>query len=204
MERDFDILSKGVYRHSYISDFLYVKYYMFVRKNRKKYLSVQIENGSDAVFDSISFTVVALDMQGEVIERIPVTYSDITLRPKDSFTGEKMIRVSSECSDFKIIFDRAYSNDVLYSEQGGHVMTRYARKSALSLAQISAKKDSAPKPVRKKGFLMALAALAAVAIIVGADLAYIFGSISAETERRREEAAEKYEWEEQDEVNYLG
>ena len=187
MEQQIDILSKGVYRHSYIKNFLYPKYYMFVRKNNKKYLSIRFENGSDTVFDSVAFTVMALDSSGDVIERIPVTYSDVSIKPGESFTNNKMVRVKPECSDFKVVFDRVYSGDVVYSEQGGHAIARYAKKSLLSLAQISSGRDSAPKPIRKRGFLMAVVALLAVAIIIGANFAYILGSISAESERRREE-----------------
>lgn len=187
MEQQIDILSKGVYRHSYIKNFIYPKYYMFVRKNNKKYLSIRFENGSDTVFDSVAFTVMALDSSGDVIERIPVTYSDVSIKPGESFTNNKMVRVKPECSDFKVVFDRVYSGDVVYSEQGGHAIARYAKKSLLSLAQISSGRDSAPKPIRKRGFLMAVVALLAVVIIIGANFAYILGSISAESERRREE-----------------
>ena len=201
MEQQIDILSKGVYRHSYIKNFLYVKYYMFVRKNNKKYLSVRFENASDATFDSVTFTVVALDSSGEVVERIPVTYKDVTIRPGDSFTNNKMIRVKPECSDFKIVFDRVLSGDVVYSEQGGHAIARYAKKSVLSLEQISSSRDSAPKPIRKRGFLMALVALIAVAMIIGADFAYIIGSISEENERRREEREMQLEEDRAEEEN---
>lgn len=199
MERQIDILSKGVYRHSYIKNFLYPKYYMFVRKNNKKYLSIRFENGSDIVFDSVAFTVIALDSSGDVVERIPVTYSNLSIKPRGSFTNNKMIRVKPECSDFKIVFDRVCSGDVVYSEQGGHAIARYAKKSLLSLSQISDGHDTAPRPIRKRGFLMAVAALLTVAIIIGANLAYIFGSISAENERRREEQERRLEEERREE-----
>ena len=199
MEQQIDILSKGVYRHSYIKNFLYIKYYMFVRKNNKKYLSIRFENGSDATFDSIAFTVIALDSSGDVVERIPVTYNNVSIRPGSSFTNNKMIRVKPECSDFKVVFDRVYSGDVVYSEQGGHAIARYAKKSVLSLAQISSTHDSAPKPIKKRGFLMAVVALLTVAMIIGANFAYIIGSISAENERRREEREQRLEQERKEE-----
>ena len=199
MEQQIDILSKGVYRHSYIKNFLYPKYYMFVRKNNKKYLSIRFENGSDTVFDSVAFTVVALDSSGDVIERIPVTYNNVCIRSGESFTNNKMVRVKPECSDFKIVFDRVYSGDVVYSEQGGHAIARYAKKSLLSLSQISSGRDSAPRPIRKRGFLMAVVAILSVAIIIGANFAYIVNAISAENERRREEYERRLEEERKEE-----
>ncbi len=198
MEQQIDILSKGVYRHAYIKNFLYVKYYMFVRKNNKKYLSIKFENGSDATFDSVAFTVVALDSSGEVVERIPITYGNVSIAPGRSFTNNKMIRVKPECSDFKIVFDRVYSGDVVYSEQGGHAIARYAKKSFLSLNQIASGHDSAPKPIKKRGFLMSIVALLSVGVIIGANFAYIIGSISAENERRREELEIKLEQEQKE------
>ncbi len=187
MIRDIDILSKGLYRHAQIKDFVYVKHYIFSRKGNKKYLALRFENGSDVVFDSISFTVTTLDSNGTVLEKIPVTYKKISVKPGESFAYDKLIRVKPDCTDFTVAFDAVYSGEVVYTEHAGHAVARYAGKNSLLEDDNSYHAKIPPKKAKKHNVLMRLVAFLALLVIVVANVIYIVTAISNENERRREE-----------------
>ena len=191
MERDIDILTRGLYKHSTIKNFIRVKNYMFVRKHNKKYLALRFVNDSETTFDSMAFTLVALDSVGNVIERIPISYKNIALHPSEEFTGNKMVRVKPECCDFKVIFDKVFAGSVVYTEQGGHAVARYSKKSSLNMEEITSHKDNTPKPPKKHGFLMGLISILLVAVILVANIIYIVSAISNENDIRRERYEQK-------------
>ena len=201
MERDIDILTRGLYKHSTIKNFIRVKNYMFVRKHNKKYLALRFVNDSETTFDSMAFTLVALDSVGNTLERIPISYKNICLRSGEEFTGNKMIRVKPECSDFKIVFDKVFAGSVVYTEQGGHAVARYSKKSSLNMEEITSHKDTTPKPPKKHGFLMGLISILLVAVIFAANIIYIVNAIGNENEIRRERYEQRLKEEREKESN---
>ncbi|MBP3369706.1 MAG: hypothetical protein J6L85_03035 [Clostridia bacterium] len=191
MIRDIDILSKGIYRHAQIKNFLNVKQYIFSRKGNKKYLALRFENGADVVFDSMSFTVTTLDSNGSVLEKIPVVCKKIKIRPGEIFAYDKLIRVKSDCTDFTVTFNEVYSGLVVYTEYAGHPVARYAKKNSSLEGDAPFVSRMAPKPPKKHNIIMKLIALLALIIIVATNAIYIVTAISNENERRREEYYER-------------
>ena len=184
MAKDFEVLSKGAYRHSQINDFIHVKQFIFSKRGNRKYLALNFENGADADFDSIAFTVTLLDAKGRVIEKIPITCKRICVRAGECYAYGKLIRVKPECSDFTVVFDEVYSGDVVYTEEGGRAVARYAKRTVE--ADEGYVNTAPPKPAKKHRVLMKLVAIIALAIVIGSNVWYITDSIREENEIRRE------------------
>ena len=189
--KQFETLSKGLYKHDQIKDFIYVKQYIFSKKGNKKYLAIRFENGSDVLFDRMSFTVTTLDSKGAVIENIPIECKKMNARPKECFEYDRVIKVTPGCADFKVSFGAVYSGEVMYTEHGGRMVARYVRESKRE-EETGSYSYLPPKPEKKHTGWMKLLALLALVAIVGGNVLYIVNSIQEETTYRREIAYQRH------------
>ena len=186
MAVEYEIISKGVYRHTQIDDLVLVGEYMFVRKDGRKYLALKFENKLPSNIDSMSFTLLQLSSTGEVLERTPISYSELEVKSGDEFAHNSMIRVRHDCSNFEILFDEVRSGELIYTVSGGVAVARYDRIDPALDNIDSAEASRVPPMPKKHKHLMRLLALIAVVAIICGNLFYLIGEISDENERRRE------------------
>ena len=78
MAAEYDIISKGVYRHTQIDDFVCVSQYSFLRKDGRRYLALRFENRLGGEINGMSFTLLQKNSTGELLERTPVSYPELS------------------------------------------------------------------------------------------------------------------------------
>jgi hypothetical protein len=193
MALEYEIISRGVYRHGQIENFILIGQYAFIRKSNKKYLALRFENELDTDIHSMSFTLIQLNSSGDVIERTHISYGEISVKAHTEFAHESVIRVRSDCSDFEIAFGEVRSSDLIYTVQGGRAVAKYNRIDPI-LDKVDEVQASRIPPLPKKHrHIMRFVAFIAVLAIACGNLFYLIGMISKENERRREESLNKYQ-----------
>jgi hypothetical protein len=173
------IISKGVYGFSQISDFISVKNYIFIRKEDKLCLAIRFFNDTEYTFDSMSFCVIQLNALGKVIARTRIEYNNMQFESGKMYTSNNLIVVDGECVDFRIQFYEAYSDYYRYVVKNRRVVVYYdrhmAEKFARQYASVSNEEYlSVKKKVYGKAKLSVLAAVIAILIMFGFNIYYLF------------------------------
>ena len=119
------IISKGPYTHSQISNFLTVKQYIFLRKNGEKCLLLKFLNETDFFMNSVKFKLVQLNSEGKVICRQNVLLDGFNLGPGAEYMPSSRIVVNDKCADFKIVIDYVDSGYYRYRLRRGKVVSFY-------------------------------------------------------------------------------
>ncbi len=118
-------ISKGFYQYSQADNFITVKNYIFVQQGDKKGLLIRFVNDSDFEADSMEYTVVQLDVNGEVIGKNKMKHTAMRLRPEEVFASDEAIIVDNRCCDFKVVFSRVVSGNYVYTVSEGKVIVDY-------------------------------------------------------------------------------
>ena len=193
MEKE-QIISKGVYGFSQISDFISVKNYIFMHKDEKICLAIRFSNDTDYVVDSVAFCVIQLDAAGKVIGKKRVEYTGMNLFPGELYSANKGIVVENQCVDFKIQFYEAYSGYYRYVVRNRRVIVYYDRKMAEKMLPPPAREAEPSLSVEKKEYgkakLSVLAAILALLIMAGFNMYYLY-SLYADTFSDKNEQTEQ-------------
>ncbi len=173
------IISKGVYGFSQISDFISVKNYIFMHKDDKVCLAIRFFNDTEYTFDSMSFSVIQLDALGKVIARTRIEYDNMHFESGKPYTSNNLIVVDNQCVDFRIQFYEAYSDYYRYVVKNRRVVVYYdrklAEKFARSYANVYVEENlSVKKKEYGKAKLSVLAAVIAILIMFGCNIYYLF------------------------------
>ena len=189
MAAEYDIISKGVYRHTQIDDFVCVSQYSFLRKDGRRYLALRFENRLGGEINGMSFTLLQKNSTGELLERTPVSYPELAVGSGEEFSHESMVRVRPDCTDFEIVWGEVRSGELIYTVSGGRASARYDRiDPALDNVDSAEASRVPPTPKRHKHLMRFFALIAVIAIIAG-NIFYLIGAISEENERRREHSS---------------
>ena len=183
MEKE-QIISKGVYNFSQISDFISVKNYIFMHQDEKICLAIRFSNDTDYVIDSVAFCLIRLDAAGKVIGKKRVEYTGMNLFPGELYCANKGIVVENQCVDFKIQFYEAYSGYYKYVVRNRRVNVYYDRKTAERMMPPPKREEEPSLLVEKKEYgrpkLSVLAAILALLIMAGFNIYYLY-SLYADT-----------------------
>jgi len=145
-------ISKGIYQHSQIGNFISVKNYIFIRQNGKKHLMLRFSNDFGYVADSMTYFVVQMDNAGKVLARTKVTNAALAFRPGTMYVTEQPICVDEYCSDFKIVFAEVVSGSYRYEVHSDTIAVHYIKEmspvmalSALSKSEKRRRRDDSVK-----------------------------------------------------------
>jgi len=177
--RNEQIITKGVYGFSQISDFISVKDYIFMNSEDKFCLAVRFSNETEYAFDSMTFSIIQLDANGKVLGKTRVEYTDMDFMPGSTYAADRGIVVDSKCVDFKIQFYEAYSSYYRYLVRNRRVIVYYDRKKAERFITQQNKTQAAPSlTVKKKEYgkarLSAFIAFLALLIAAGFNIYYMY------------------------------
>ncbi len=125
MIQDKQIISKGTYQYSQISDFITVKDYIFARVKEKKCLYLRFSNHTDYTVDAMSFILIQMNSSGEDIGHIEISCSNLRIMPEQTFAYNNGVVVNEYCSDFKVIISKVRSDDYFYLVHDGRVTAYY-------------------------------------------------------------------------------
>lgn len=189
MSAEYDVISKGVYRHTQIDEFVCVGQYSFLRKDGRRYLALRFENRLSTEIQSMSFTLLQRGSTGELLERTPVSYPELSVKGGEEFSHGSMIRVRPDCADFEIVWDEVRSGELIYTVSGGRAVARYDRIDPALDNIDSAEASRVPPTPKRHKHLMRLFALIAIVAIIAGNIFYLIGEISEENERRREHSS---------------
>ncbi len=134
-------ISKGIYQHSQIGNFVSVKNYIFIRKNEKKHLMLRFSNDFDYVVDSMTYFVVQMDNFGKVLARTKITNNNLAFQPGALYVTEQPICVDEYCSDFKIVFAEVISGLYRYEVHSDTIAVHYIKnpEPIVDLSELSKK-----------------------------------------------------------------
>lgn len=120
-------ISKGIYQHSQIGNFVSVKNYIFIRNNEKKQLMLRFSNDFDYVVDAMTYFVIQIDNFGKVLARTKITNKDLAFHPGTMYVTEQPICVDEYCSDFKIEFVEVVSGSYRYEVHSDMIAVHYLK-----------------------------------------------------------------------------
>ena len=126
---------------------------------------------------------------GELLERTPVSYPELSVKGGEEFSHGSMIRVRPDCADFEIVWDEVRSGELIYTVSGGRAVARYDRIDPALDNIDSAEASRVPPTPKRHKHLMRLFALIAIVAIIAGNIFYLIGEISEENERRREHSS---------------
>jgi hypothetical protein len=118
-------ISKGYYQYSQADNFVTVKNYIFVHEEDQKGLLLRFVNDLGYTVDSMEYTVVQLDVNGNVIDKTKVKHTKMKLLPCEMFVTETAITVDGRCCDFRIVFSCVRSGAYAYTVREGRVVVDY-------------------------------------------------------------------------------
>lgn len=159
-----EIISKGIYGRAQMGGYISVKQYMFIRYMDKKHLLVRFSNDLDVAIECIAYTVVQMNVNGDVIGVSRVEHCE-RIKPGESFSSENALMVDEACIDVKITVDKAVSGSYEYSVRGGIVSVNYNPNALNSKSLHPPKLISAPKK-GKDGTTSKITAFAIAAIVL--------------------------------------
>lgn len=119
-----EIISKGIYGRAQVGGYISVKQYMFIRYMDKKHVLVRFSNDLDVAIECIAYTVVQMNVNGDVIGVSRVEHRE-RIKPGESFSSENALMVDEACIDVKITVDKAVSGSYEYSVRGGIISVNY-------------------------------------------------------------------------------
>ena len=120
-------ISKGIYQHSQIGDFVSVKNYIFIRKDEKKHLLLRFSNDFNYVVNAMTYFIVQMDGSGKVIARTKITHNALEFYPGTMYVTEEPICVDEYCSDFKIVFTEVISEFYRYEVHPDMITVHYIK-----------------------------------------------------------------------------
>jgi len=122
-------LEKGVYAHNQIEGYISVREFIIIRKNGKRCLLIRYANDSDLVIHQFEFVLTQLDANGKVIQRNKHRYTDLSIKPHDTYSPDQGIVIEDACSDFTVRMLSLYSEPYQYIYKRGHITAHYAIKA---------------------------------------------------------------------------
>ena len=189
MRSEHQYISKGVYKHSQISNFVSVKNYMFIRQHGKKCLLIRFSNEMEHSFESLEYTIVQLDSAGKVLGSSEIKYTKLKVFPGENFTTPKAVAVDEYCSDFRIFFKEVHSNRYKYRVKDGTVTAYYVPEKQPIIGRTSNKIDDIDFSVERRRFgkpklagffaLIVLLALIAISVIGVFTDAFVSGQLDS-------------------------
>lgn len=126
-----NLIAKGNYRHSQISNFVSVKNYIFMRKKGAKCLLLRFFNELSYTVDGMTYVIFQYDAEGNLLKRQQVRHSDIKLNPLGTYVTVDPLEVDEKCVDFKIAFSEVRSGKYRYHVVDQIVSVCYASGEAL-------------------------------------------------------------------------
>ena len=126
-----NLIAKGNYRYSQISNFVSVKNYIFLRKKGVKCLLMRFYNELAYAVDGMSYVVFQYDSEGNLLKRRQVTHDDIKLNSLGTYATSEPLEVDEKCTDFKVAFLEVRSGKYRYRVTDQIVSVCYATGEAL-------------------------------------------------------------------------
>lgn len=120
-------ISKGIYQHSQIGNFISVKNYIFIRKDGKKHLMLRFSNDFGYAVSSITYVIVQTDSAGKTIARTKITHGGLDFQPGSTYAAEDPICVDEYCSDFRIEFSEVVSGFYRYEVRSDMITVHYIK-----------------------------------------------------------------------------
>ena len=121
------IISKGIYNHSQIDNFVSVKNYIFIRKDEKKHLLLRFSNDFNYVVNAMTYFVIQRDSSGRVLDHLKITHEKLEFQPNTMYVTEQPICVNEDCSDFKIVFLEVISDFYRYEVHSDMIAVHYIK-----------------------------------------------------------------------------
>lgn len=118
-------LSKGFYQYSQADNFVAVKNYIFIYEDGKKNLLLRFVNDLGFEVDSMEYTVVQFDVDGNILDNTKVKHKAMKFLPGQMFATDTPIAVDGRCCDFKVVFSCVRSGDFAYTVREGKVIADY-------------------------------------------------------------------------------
>ena len=123
------IISKGFYRFSQVSNFISVRNYIFLKSGDDTCLAIRFSNDTDVTFDSLTFSIIQLDASGKEIGRKTVNYENISFAPGTMYACGNAVKVEAGCVDFRIQFYEAHSGHYRYAVRRKRVYVYYMKNT---------------------------------------------------------------------------
>ena len=98
------VISKGSYNYSALTDPILVTQYVFIRQRGRKCLLLRFKNNSDFTINKMIFEIVQIDKNGKETGRTVIKTPPINEAPGAMFTLSDGFEVGNECVDFRIKF----------------------------------------------------------------------------------------------------
>lgn len=118
-------ITKGIYKHPQIENFISVKDYLFLRENGEKYLLIRYVNEGDFTVNSMDLTLSQLATDGTVLDSRTISYKNLKINPGQTYTAKLGIAVDNLCTDFRVSFTHLTSGQYSYLVQGRQITVQY-------------------------------------------------------------------------------
>ncbi len=123
-------ITKGIYKHPQIENFISVKDYLFLRENGEKYLLIRYVNDGDFTVEGMDLTLFQLATDGTELDSRTVSYRNLKIKPGQTYTAKLGIAVDNLCTDFRVCFTHLTSGQYDYLVQGRQVTVQYREPQA--------------------------------------------------------------------------
>lgn len=118
-------IEKGVYAHNQIEGYISVKEFIIMKQSNKRCLLIRYANDSDFEIHKFEFILTQLDASGKVIKRNKYQYTDLSIKPGETYSPNNGIVIDEECSDFTVRMLSLYSDPYHYIYKRGHITVHY-------------------------------------------------------------------------------
>ena len=141
MNKDYSIISKGVYEHKQTNEFLHINKFIIMRKKAGRYLLLELENLHAEALTGMSFQIDQLDARGNSLGFVNANFNDVSFGTGEFILKEK-IKLNASCLEVRI--------KVLKAEYGNLVYRLGANDTFATIEEKKKKKDINRKAVVKE------------------------------------------------------
>lgn len=122
-----DILSKGLYVHSQVSDLVCVKQYIIAKFKNKKALFLRFVNEREETATAMTLRIRQYNVRGEFICAETIEVKHLKAAPGSEFTVKNPMIVKDACVDFRVDIINVAYGDYTYDVIDGEAHVRFAK-----------------------------------------------------------------------------
>ena len=148
MNKDYTIVSKGIYTHKQTSEVLHVDRFIVIRKQTGRYLLLELSNLHKDFLTGASFQIDQIDARGNSLGYVNATFNDLSFE-NGKFVLREEIKLHHACLDVRVKVLKAKYGDLVYSLGGNDTFATIEKKE--TRAPINRKKVQ--KEVGEEGYV---------------------------------------------------
>ena len=114
MNKDYSIVSKGIYTHKQTNEFLHINRFIVMRKKSGRHLILELTNLHKDALTGVSLQIDQIDARGNSLGFVSASFNNLSFQ-NGTFVLKEEIKLHHACLDIRVKVLKAKYGDLVYS-----------------------------------------------------------------------------------------